>query len=41
MRLTQANLRNDESILDECQRLLHPLREAWMSISHPGGRPDA
>jgi flagellar protein FliS len=41
MRLTQANLRNDESLLDECQRLLQPLREAWMSISHPGGRQDA
>lgn len=41
MRLTQANLRNDETLLDECQRLLQPLREAWMSISHPGGRQDA
>lgn len=32
MRLTLANLRNDESILDECQRLMKPLHEAWSSI---------
>jgi len=41
LRLTQANLRNDEAMLDECQRLLQPLREAWMSISSPDGRADA
>ena len=41
LRLTQANLRNDESILDECQRLMQPLREAWSSISPAGSRPDA
>lgn len=41
LRLTQANLRNDESILDECQRLVQPLREAWMAIAPPGGRPQA
>jgi flagellar protein FliS len=39
LRLTQANLRNDESLLDECQRLVQPLRDAWMSRSPPGGRP--
>jgi flagellar protein FliS len=33
MRLTLANLRNDEAVLEECQRLLQPLREAWMSIA--------
>ena len=33
LRLTMANLRNDESALDECQRLMQPLREAWMSIA--------
>ena len=33
MRLTMANLRNDEAGLDECQRLMQPLREAWMSIA--------
>jgi len=32
MRLTVANLRNDESALDECLRLINPLREAWISI---------
>jgi flagellar protein FliS len=32
MRLTYANLRNDESALDECLRLINPLREAWISI---------
>ena len=33
MRLTLANLRNDEQALDECQRLVQPLREAWLSIA--------
>ncbi len=32
MRLTLANLRNDESVLDECVRLIEPLREAWKAI---------
>lgn len=32
MRLTQANVRNDEALLDECQRLLAPLRDAWNDI---------
>lgn len=41
VRLTQAHLRNDEAILDECQRLVQPLREAWLAISPSGGRPDA
>lgn len=31
-RLLEANLRNDESILDECVRLIQPLREAWGTI---------
>lgn len=31
-RLTMANLRNDESALEECLRLVQPLREAWSSI---------
>lgn len=31
-RLTLANLRNDESALDECQRLMRPLQEAWAAI---------
>lgn len=32
MRLTYANLHNDESALDECRRLLTPLRDAWLEI---------
>lgn len=28
-RLTEANLRNDDRALDECVRLLAPLRDAW------------
>jgi flagellar protein FliS len=31
--LTLANVRNDETLLDECQRLVQPLREAWASIA--------
>ncbi|MFT3858033.1 MAG: flagellar export chaperone FliS [Aquabacterium sp.] len=33
MRLTQANLRNDADALDECVRLLSPIREAWVAIA--------
>lgn len=33
-RLTLANLRNDESIVDECIRLVEPLRQAWRDIGH-------
>jgi flagellar protein FliS len=33
LRLTQANLRNDERALDECLQLMQPLREAWTSIA--------
>jgi flagellar protein FliS len=32
IRLTYANLRNDESALDECVSLIAPLREAWIGI---------
>lgn len=32
MRLTLVNVRNDEAGLDEAQRLMQPLRDAWMSI---------
>lgn len=31
-RLTLANLRNDEDLVAECQRLMQPLRDAWMAI---------
>ena len=32
-RLTHANLHNDMQALDECARLMQPLREAWASIA--------
>jgi flagellar secretion chaperone FliS len=32
IRLTAANLRNDESALDECVGLIAPLRDAWLAI---------
>jgi flagellar secretion chaperone FliS len=32
MRLVLANVRNDENILDECTRLIEPLRQAWKDI---------
>jgi flagellar secretion chaperone FliS len=33
MRLTLANLRNDDALLTECQRLMKPLQEAWAQIA--------
>ena len=33
LRLTQANLRNDDQALQECRRLIEPLRDAWASIA--------
>jgi len=33
MRLTQANLHSDLAAIEECQRLLGPVREAWAGIS--------
>lgn len=32
MRLTHANLKNDPAAIEECQRLLTPVREAWTAI---------
>jgi flagellar protein FliS len=32
MRLTAANLKNDAAAIEECQRLLTPLRDAWHAI---------
>ncbi|NRF70210.1 flagellar export chaperone FliS [Aquincola sp. S2] len=32
LRLTQANLRNDEKALEECLGLMSPLRDAWNAI---------
>jgi flagellar protein FliS len=37
MRLTMANLHNDERALDECQRLVQPLRDAWTAIGGEAG----
>lgn len=34
MRLTQANLKNDLAAVEECQRLLSPVREAWAAIGN-------
>ena len=31
-RLLQAHLRNDVEALDECRRLIEPVREAWVAI---------
>jgi len=33
LRLTQANLSNDEAALDECVNLMEPIREAWSAIT--------
>lgn len=32
LRLTQANLNNDVAALDECARLIEPVRSAWAEI---------
>jgi flagellar protein FliS len=32
VRLTQANLHNDEAAIDECVKLIEPVRTAWSSI---------
>lgn len=32
MRLTRANLHNDDEALAECQRLIEPIRDAWAAI---------
>lgn len=37
-RLTQANLHSDEAALQECTRLILPLREAWSSIGSAAPR---
>ncbi len=33
-RLIHANLRNDAAALEECSRLIEPLRNAWLEIAH-------
>lgn len=32
LRLTQANLRNDPKLVEECQALIEPLHTAWKAI---------
>jgi flagellar protein FliS len=32
LRLTQANLNNDAGAIDECRRLIVPVRDAWAAI---------
>lgn len=32
LRLTQANLRNDPALVEECKHLLQPLQQAWSDI---------
>jgi flagellar secretion chaperone FliS len=38
LRLTHANIHNDAAALEECARLLEPVRSAWVAI---GTRPEA
>jgi flagellar protein FliS len=33
LRLLHANLHNDSAALDECRRLIRPLRDAWSAIA--------
>src|SRR4030095_14729222 len=33
LRLTQANLNNDVAALDECVKLMEPVRTAWLAIA--------
>ena len=37
LRLTHANLNNDAEALDECMRLLEPVRSAWLAIGPDAG----
>jgi len=41
LRLTQANLNNDVAALDECVKLLEPVRTAWIAIAPAAGAADA
>jgi flagellar secretion chaperone FliS len=33
VRLTHANLHGDAAAIEECKRLINPLREAWLAIA--------
>jgi len=37
LRLTHANLHNDEAALEECVRLIEPLRSGWAAIADQAG----
>jgi flagellar secretion chaperone FliS len=37
VRLTHANLHNDEAALEECARLIEPLRSGWAAIADGAG----
>ena len=37
LRLTYANLHNDEAALEECVRLIEPLRSSWAAIADHTG----
>jgi flagellar secretion chaperone FliS len=39
VRLTQANLRNDESAVAECAALIQPLYDAWRAIAPQAADP--
>jgi flagellar protein FliS len=41
LRLTQANLNNDTAVLDECVRLMEPVRAAWIAIGLSGAATPA
>lgn len=38
-RLTLANIRNDDAMLEECAQLVEPLRQAWKEIGGRVGQP--
>jgi flagellar protein FliS len=39
-RLTLANIRNDDAMLEECAQLVEPLRQAWKEIGGRVGQPN-
>ena len=41
LRLTQANLNNDVAALDECVKLMEPVRSAWLAIGPAANAADA
>jgi flagellin-specific chaperone FliS len=36
MTITKANLRNDETLVQEVQRLMQPVQDAWTRIAEQG-----